>query len=528
MALALPSLSHILLAAVVLYTLYCIYWQLTVGANRRRLIRENGCKPVKTNSEYNGWMEELIGIKAFRENRKAFIQHNLMQMGLERFQRHGTTTKTHILGKTVYSTTEPEILKTIMATKFKDWNLPDRRKSAFVPLLGHGIFTTDGAAWHNSRELLRPNFVRGQVGDLATFEAHVSQMVKAIPKDGSTVDLQELFFRLTMDSATEFLFGESTNSLAPSNVSNTRFAEAFNRSQEAIGETSRAGWFGIFFRESSFHDDVKYVHEFVDRFVQRGLDYRKMHDPEKAEAKSEERYVFLHELVKHTQDPIQIRSELLNILLAGRDTTASLLSNTWFVLSRRPDIWEKLQSEVGKLGGEVPTFAQIKEMKYLRQVLNECRNLFSPHPQAISNGYAGLRLYPVVPGNARMAIVDTVLPLGGGEDGKSPLFIPAKTDVGWSVFAMHRRKDYYGEDADEFKPERWDTLRPGWEYLPFNGGPRICLGQQFALTEASYTTIRLMQEFTEIESRDDGRPWTEWLTLTCVGLHGAKVGLTPS
>lgn len=145
-----------------------------------------------------------------------------------------------------------------------------------------------------------------------------------------------------------------------------------------------------------------------------------------------------------------------------------------------------------------------------------------------ANGIAGLRLYPVVPANQRMAVVDTVLPIGGGEDGKSPLFVPAKTNVGWSSYAIQRRKDFYGEDAEEFKPERWDTLRPGWEYLPFNGGPRICLGQQFALTEASYTTVRLMQEFTKIESRDDGRPWTEWITLTCVGLNGAKVGLTPA
>ena len=113
---------------------------------------------------------------------------------------------------------------------------------------------------------------------------------------------------------------------------------------------------------------------------------------------------------------------------------------------------------------------------------------------------------------------------------------------------MHRRKDFYGEDAEEFKPERWETLRPGWEYLPFNGGPRICIGrmkspsfsitrvkkrmlilqtEQFALMEASYTTIRLMQEFKQIESRDD-RPWTEWLTLTCAIRQGTLVGLTPA
>lgn len=91
------------------------------------------------------------------------------------------------------------------------------------------------------------------------------------------------------------------------------------------------------------------------------------------------------------------------------------------------------------------------------------------------------------------------------------------------------------KDAEEFKPERWlddpttgrKGLRPGWEYLPFNGGARICLGQQFALNEASYTTIRLCQAFSDIESRDAG-VWTESLTLTCVNFNGAKVALKPA
>jgi cytochrome P450 len=92
---------------------------------------------------------------------------------------------------------------------------------------------------------------------------------------------------------------------------------------------------------------------------------------------------------------------------------------------------------------------------------------------------------------------------------------------------MHRRKDLYGPDADEYKPERWENLRPGWEYLPFNGGPRICLGQQYALTEAGYVTVRLVQEFAKMESRDAG-PWEEGLTLTCCSLNGTRVGLTPA
>lgn len=73
-----------------------------------------------------------------------------------------------------------------------------------------------------------------------------------------------------------------------------------------------------------------------------------------------------------------------------------------------------------------------------------------------------LRLYPVVPGNTRMAVVDTVLPRGGGEDGRSPLLIPKNQIVQWSLFSMHRREDIWGADSNEFKPERWKSYKPGW------------------------------------------------------------------
>ena len=137
-----------------------------------------------------------------------------------------------------------------------------------------------------------------------------------------------------------------------------------------------------------------------------------------------------------------------------------------------------------------------------------------------------LRLYPSVPSNYRIANKNTVLPTGGGPDGSSPVFIPKDSMVMYSVFAMHRRKDLYGEDAEEFRPERWESLRVGWEYLPFNGGPRICLGQQFALTEAGYTIVRMVQEFQKVESRDL-RDWREGLHLTLSSGNGVHVALTP-
>lgn len=130
-----------------------------------------------------------------------------------------------------------------------------------------------------------------------------------------------------------------------------------------------------------------------------------------------------------------------------------------------------------------------------------------------------LRLWPVVPGNARRSNKATTLPVGGGPDGKSPIYVKPNVDVNYSVHAMQRRKDIWGEDAAEFKPERFQGRRPGWEYLPFNGGPRICIGQQFALTEASYVTVRLLQRFDQLEIGEgmEGRQ-TSNLTLTsCPG-----------
>lgn len=89
-----------------------------------------------------------------------------------------------------------------------------------------------------------------------------------------------------------------------------------------------------------------------------------------------------------------------------------------------------------------------------------------------------LRLHPVIPTNARVAVRDTTIPRGGGIDGKSPLFISKGTAMFYNVYAMHRNEDVFGPKAEEFAPERWKDLRPGWGYLPFNGGARACIGRK--------------------------------------------------
>ena len=103
------------------------------------------------------------------------------------------------------------------------------------------------------------------------------------------------------------------------------------------------------------------------------------------------------------------------------------------------------------------------------------------HADAAESPSPALRLYPPIPINVRFAKKTTYLPSGGGPDGTCPVLVRRGLNVGFVAYYMHRRKDLYGEDAMEFRPERWEGpgLRDiGWAYLPFHGGPRVCLGSK--------------------------------------------------
>jgi cytochrome P450 len=142
--------------------------------------------------------------------------------------------------------------------------------------------------------------------------------------------------------------------------------------------------------------------------------------------------------------------------------------------------------------------------------------------------FIALRLYPVLPGLNRVALRDTVLPVGGGADGKSPVFCAAGTHFNTSFYVIHHQAKIYGPDVEEFKPERWDTFQPkSWEYVPFAQGPRMCPGHHKATLEASYVVARIMQEFEKIESRDS-RPWAGQVRLTSRNANGCLVSFAPA
>lgn len=197
------------------------------------------------------------------------------------------------------------------------------RRQIFYPLLGDGIFTQDGAAWKHSRELLRPQFSRQQYQDLDMFREHVDNLIACIPKNRGPVDLQPLFFRFTLDTTSAFLFGESTYSLkSKSSIAGTQFANDFDIAQDYVVKRFRLLDLYWLIGGSRFRRACKSVHDFVDEIIKR------RHDNLDSGQIEDGRYVFFDAVAEDCKTRDALRGQLINILLAGRDTTACLLSWT--------------------------------------------------------------------------------------------------------------------------------------------------------------------------------------------------------
>jgi cytochrome P450 len=241
-----------------------------------------------------------------------------------------------------------------------------------------------------------------------------------------------------------------------------------------------------------FREELKVMDDFLQPYIYKVLSL----SPEELDKKLSKSDTFLDALARFTRDPRVLRDQLVSVLLAGRDTTAVTLSFCMFELSRHPEVVAKLRSEIAeRLGlgatGRKPTYSDLKEMKYLTAVINET-----------------LRFYPVVPFNVRYSLHDTTLPRGGGPDGLSPIGVRRETRIIYSTMIMQRRADLYEDDIGtdryfepgKWIPERWTSgwqPKP-WQFIPFNGGPRICIGQQFAMLEMGYTLVRILQNYERV------------------------------
>jgi cytochrome P450 len=337
------------------------------------------------------------------------------------------------------------------------------------PLFGDGIFIQEGEEWHQSRNLLRRLLQCHNYEDLNVFKRNVDVLIEDLSNQTAIVDLQPLFFRLTFDISKEYLFGNTVKSLtAHESASEQAFSNSFDTALAIVAKRFRLSNIYWMIGGSRFRQACSNVHRLADQMIDRSRSSRS----------SQESSVFLDQLAEEISDRDVLRGQMINLLAAGRDTTACLLTWTFFLLVRHPRVLKKLREEIITkcLDTASLTSTDLRQLFYLQNVLRET-----------------LRLYPSIPINDRRANKDTFLPTGGGPDRTAPVFIPKGKIVTFSTYALHRRPDLYGMDAELFRPERWDEYMPmhhgditkDWGYLPFNNGStRTCIGSRCQVYES--------------------------------------------
>jgi cytochrome P450 len=228
-----PTIFQLTCLSVACISGYWLYWELTTGRRRRQLARKHGCRPAKRIKT----TDPILGLD-FLFTMTKWNQHHTLLENVDKllFSSGYNTVEFNFLRYITILTTEAENTKTALSLNFRSYGLPGMPKEIDM-LIGGGIFTNEGHAWHQSRELLRPCFARTQIADLDMLEKHASTLIEKIPRDGSTIDLSKLFSQFTLSVAIEFLFGDiATEGNSDAEIrSNNTFAEVWDRLSSQLG-----------------------------------------------------------------------------------------------------------------------------------------------------------------------------------------------------------------------------------------------------------------------------------------------------
>ncbi|KII89780.1 hypothetical protein PLICRDRAFT_174617 [Plicaturopsis crispa FD-325 SS-3] len=442
-------------------------------------------------------------------------------------EKYGPTVFFSIMFQDRLFTTEPEYVKAILATQFDSFDKGPDTNGQFNSLLGTGVFNSDGDMWKFHRSMTRPFFSKDRISHFDIFDDHAEHAIRLIRQrisEGWPIDIQDAVSRFTLDSASDFLFGHNVNSLSaglpypsasllpgsPEHLNNSDhpsnlFAQAFADAQNLTANRLRMGpsWPLQEFWEDKVKVHMDVVNKFIEPIVEDAIaKKRERGGTTSSEVEDKAREVadgetLLDHLANYTEDKKIIMDETMNIMIAGRDTTASTLTFAMYLLAEHPQFLARLRAEVLEYVGpdRRPSYEDLRQMKLMRAFINET-----------------LRLYPAVPINARRAKQAAIWAPTHTSRSSQPFYVPANTNAVYSVFLMHRRKDLWGPDAGEFDPDRWldDRLarvtKNPFMFMPFNAGPRICLGQQFAYNETSFMLVRFLQAFSGIALAPEAHP----------------------
>ncbi|EHA8591274.1 protein LUTEIN DEFICIENT 5, chloroplastic [Cocos nucifera] len=338
-------------------------------------------------------------------------------------------------------------------------------------VMGKGLIPADG------------EYVAAMINLFGEASYGLCTKLDAAASDGEDVEMESLFSRLTLDIIGKAVFNYEFDSLTYDNgiveAVYTVLREAEMRSTSPIPTWEIPIWKDISPRQRKATEALKLINDTLDNLIaicKRMVEQEELQFHE--EYMNEQDPSILHFLLASGDDVSskQLRDDLMTMLIAGHETSAAVLTWTFYLLSKEPRVVAKLQEEVDSiLGDRFPTIEDMKKLKYTTRVINE-----------------SLRLYPQPPVLIRRSLEDDVL-------GKYP--IKRGEDIFISVWNLHRSPKHWA-DADSFNPERWPLDGPNpnetnqnFSYVPFGGGPRKCVGDMFATFETVVATAMLIRRF---------------------------------
>ena len=365
-------------------------------------------------------------------------------------------------GRPAYLLKNPEHIRRVLVADHRSF-MKGRALQVTKRVLGEGLLTSEGEHHDAHRRLIQPLFHAERIRDYAETMIAASARVRERWREGERLDVQREMARLTLAIVGETLFSTDLE------------AEA-----DEIGEALTVSLDGL----NLFmlpHTDVLErlplppVRRFhaargrLDETIERLLDERRANGAEREDLVS----VLLAAEREHGWSRAQLRDEAMTILLAGHETTASALTWTWYLLARHPHVEAELHAEVDRvLGGRLATAEDLPALRETDRIVSE-----------------SMRLYPPAWLLGRKALVPYEL------DGH---LIPEGSIVIVSPYVTHRDPRFY-PDPLVFDPSRWTDeerrKRPRYAYFPFGGGPRVCIGEGFARTEAVLALATLTQRW---------------------------------
>ncbi|MFD1819433.1 Cytochrome P450 [Pseudarcicella hirudinis] len=346
-------------------------------------------------------------------------------------------------------------------------------------MLGQGLLTSNGDFWHRQRKLAQPAFYKQRLSLLVDTMHDESQLMverlkKEIPENSyQTIAVSKIMMETTLMIVTKSLFGTFINQDKIASIS--KDIDILNQlaSDRFSNPVSLPLWFPSYWN-FQFKSSSKRVAGLIDEIIEtRRSALQKNPDKEFNDlmqmlitAKDEES--------GEQMSNKQLRDEMLTIFIAGHETTAVGMSWTLYLLSRHPEVMLKLREEIEQVLGKEgkPSIENLRSLVYTMQVIQEV-----------------MRLYPPAWAVTREIVTD---------DNLADYKVSKGEAVMISTYALHRNPKYW-KDPEVFNPENFSAEqvkeRPGYAYLPFGGGPRLCIGNNFALMEMQIMLIELVRNF---------------------------------